>query len=221
MVPYGVITADCPWPFRDKLPGPGRGAAKHYRIPGKPREVMTWLRKGEFLPPIADDALLFFWRVGSMQQEAINIMRSWGFSEPKSEIVWVKVGKRKAGKHPAEGHRLILEEALHIGMGHYVRNSHEICLIGRRGKGGIPPALRERSVIFAPVGAHSEKPEAFYRLVERMTPGARRIDLFARKAHEGFEAWGDEAPAAVTEPAQEPVIDVPQVNEDLLREYGL
>ncbi len=28
---YRVLTADPPWPFKDKLPGKGRGAAKHYQ----------------------------------------------------------------------------------------------------------------------------------------------------------------------------------------------
>lgn len=28
--PYKLLIADPPWPFDDRLPGPGRGAEKHY-----------------------------------------------------------------------------------------------------------------------------------------------------------------------------------------------
>ena len=40
-------------------------------------------------------------------------------------------------------------------------------------------------------GRHSEKPSYFYQLLERVTPEPR-IDLFARRRHPGFDAWGKE-----------------------------
>ena len=38
---------------------------------------------------------------------------------------------------------------------------------------------------------HSEKPAKFYHLLRGWTPKPR-IDIFARRAHEGFDGWGDE-----------------------------
>ena len=38
---------------------------------------------------------------------------------------------------------------------------------------------------------HSEKPDVFYQMVVKLCPGTR-IDVFARKPHDEFTAWGAE-----------------------------
>jgi N6-adenosine-specific RNA methylase IME4 len=170
---YRTIVADPPWRFDDSLPGRGRGAAKHYRTLSTPDIIKAY--------PLLDfeverDARLFLWRVTAMQQAAWAVMKAWGFVL-KSEVVWVKVH--------GENQRL-----LHMGMGRQVRMSHEVCLIGTRGR---PERLSaaERSVIFAETGAHSEKPAAFYELVERLSPGPY-LELFARRPRVGWTCLGDE-----------------------------
>lgn len=164
-----TLVADPPWRFSDRLPGPKRGAAKHYSCMSVD-DICAFP-----LPPLADDALLFLWRVASMQAEALRVMRAWGFSL-KSEMVWVKT--RDNG------------EGLAMGMGHYVRASHEVCLIGRRGK-ALVNDRSVRSVFFAPRGRHSAKPDVFYDRVSQLTLGPR-AELFARKNHVGFDAFGDQ-----------------------------
>ena len=82
---FRVLLADPPWLFHDRLPGPGRDAAKHYRCLTVP-ELCAFP-----LPPLADDATVFLWRVASMQQEPLDVMAAWEFTL-KTEIVWLVVG---------------------------------------------------------------------------------------------------------------------------------
>jgi site-specific DNA-methyltransferase (adenine-specific) len=165
-----VLAADAPWKFRDKLPGKGRGAAKRYR-------VLTVKQLENFkLPPLHDDALLFFWRVSAMQEEALRVIRAWGFV-PKSELIWQKL--TKTGKR-------------HFGMGRYVRLEHEVCIIAVRGRGRRWLKTRSmRSMFSAKVGEHSAKPDEFYELVEKLARGPH-CELFARKVRKGWVQFGDE-----------------------------
>ena len=87
-------------------------------------------------------------------------MAAWGF-EYRTALVWVKD---------------------QIGMGYHVRQRHELLRIGKRGELPVPaPADRPDSVIAAPRGRHSEKPEIVYALIERMYPHLARVELFARR----------------------------------------
>lgn len=171
---FRVLLADPPWQFRDRLPGPRRGAAKHYRCLSV-EELCAFP-----LPPLADDCALFLWRVAAMQQEALDVMGTWGFAL-KGEIVWVK--RDRSGK-PWNG------------MGWTVRGAHETCLIGKRGK----PVRRSASVpsTFEAVAnrkVHSEKPAAFYDIIESLYDGPY-VELFARKPRAGWTGLGDQIQAA-------------------------
>lgn len=166
--PTRVVLADPPWLFGDKLPGKERGAQKHYA-------GMTADQIARFpLPALADDALLFMWRVGTHQEEAAFAMRAWGFKYC-GEIVWLK--KTTTGKK-------------HFGMGRVVRGAHEICLIGKRGR----PKLKSksvRSVFDAPVREHSEKPDCFYDIIEKLIDGPY-TELFARRPRPGWTSYGNQ-----------------------------
>jgi N6-adenosine-specific RNA methylase IME4 len=166
--PYRVLVADPPWKFGDRLPGPKRGAAKHY-------PCMTVAEICAFpIPPMAADSLLLLWRVASMVEEAYQVVRAWGFV-PKSEIVWCKLTRN--GKQ-------------HFGMGRTVRAAHETAIVAHRGR----PAIKSRSirsVFTAKVGEHSAKPEAFFGLVEALSDGPY-LELFARRARWGWTCTGDE-----------------------------
>jgi N6-adenosine-specific RNA methylase IME4 len=83
-----------------------------------------------------------------------------------------------------------------IGMGHLVRQRHELLLIGKRGNMPTPEtSARPDSVVEAPRGEHSVKPEIFYELIQAMYPGRRYGELFARRPRDGWASWGNEVAA--------------------------
>lgn len=84
--PFRVVIADPPWKLGDSLPGKTRGAAKQYHCLSL-SEIMRFP-----LPPIADKEILFLWRLSAMPQEALDVIKVWGFRY-KSEIVWEKLTK--------------------------------------------------------------------------------------------------------------------------------
>lgn len=180
---FKIIAADPCWQFGDKLPGPKRGADKHYSTLGFEQICMLQL------PPIADDALLFLWRVAAMQEEALSVMRMWGF-DLKSELVWIKTKNGVVIEDDSEP----TTDDLAFGMGHYTRHCHEVCLIGTRGKGkSLIKKRNVRSVFFAERLKHSQKPEAFFRIVEDMTGGeGPYAELFSRAHRPNWTCFGDE-----------------------------
>ena len=192
-----VLVADPPWSFGDKLPGETRGAEKNY-------DVMSQEDIEHFpLPPLADSAILFLWRVSSQVEEAYRVVRAWGFV-PKSEIVWVKTAQDE--DHEVLNALGLAAEAdpdLAFGMGHYTRAAHETCIVAVRGKYKVA-SRSVRSVFFAPRGRHSEKPDAFYDMVEKLVlddafvkegvsvSDVGIVELFARRQRPGWRCYGNE-----------------------------
>ena len=78
-----------------------------------------------------------------------------------------------------------------IGMGYWFRGRHELLLVAKRGAVSPPEeSLRPDSVIEAPRGEHSAKPEAVYEVLEALYPDSTKIELFARTARPGWTPWG-------------------------------
>jgi N6-adenosine-specific RNA methylase IME4 len=171
--PPVVLVADPPWMFDDDLPGDGRGAAKHYPCMSL-AELMAMPIPVRLEEP---NAVLFLWRVHAMQREALDLAEHWGFTV-KSELVWRKMARKAAW----------LE---FFGLGRYVRAAHEVCLIATRGQ-AAPECRSIRSIFSARVRAHSQKPEAFYQIVECLYPRSPKFELFARTIRPGWVQHGNQ-----------------------------
>lgn len=193
-----VIVADPPWSFGDGLPGPKRSARKHYRVMSA-EDICAFP-----LPPHDPrGTVLFMWKVSAMQEEAFRVVRAWGFV-PKSEVVWVKLPAGRLAKDVVvvKGTPMIWVANNMVrprrGMGRYVRLAHESCVIAVKGSTKVVAAMLKRrdvpSVMFAERGRHSAKPEAFFDVVESLYPGPY-VELFARRAREGWTCLGNEVGA--------------------------
>jgi N6-adenosine-specific RNA methylase IME4 len=120
-------------------------------------------------PPAAADAHLYLWATVGFLREAFELVDAWGFAY-KTTLTWCKP---------------------QIGLGNYFRVSTEHVLFGVRGR--LPLERKDVPTWFvADRQHHSQKPESFYDLVERVSPGPY-LDMFARRARPAWTVWGDEA----------------------------
>ncbi|KKM76087.1 hypothetical protein LCGC14_1383690 [marine sediment metagenome] len=119
---------------------------------------------------VADNAVLFLWTTSPKLYEAKEVIDAWGF-EYKTSMIWDKI------KH---------------NVGYYVSVRHEFLLICTRGS--FLPQNKELhdSVVSIERTKHSEKPEYFRQLIDRMYPQGKRIELFARKKAQGWDVYGDD-----------------------------
>lgn len=167
---YGVIYADPEWRFEvfSRETGMDRAADNHY--PTSETDVIC-ARPVQDIS--ADDCVLFLWATVPMLPDALRVMAAWGFTY-KSHCIWVKNK---------------------IGTGYWFRNKHELLLVGVKGDHLPAPAMGTQfpSVIEAPLGDHSEKPDAFYELIEAYFPTLAKIELNARRTRDGWQPWGLEA----------------------------
>jgi len=162
---FPVLLADPPWRYEHAV-SDSRKIENQY-------PTMTLEAICARQVPATDDAALFLWATSPKLTEALSVVSAWGFTY-RTCAVW---DKQK------------------IGMGYYFRQQHELLLVATKAKMITPPpAARASSVIQAPRGKHSAKPEAVYTIIEAMYPDFPKIELFARQAREGWSAWGNQAP---------------------------
>jgi N6-adenosine-specific RNA methylase IME4 len=188
---YRCIVVDPPWP--QKGGGTLRGREGWHDAQGAslPMKYQTMSVAQISAMPIADlahadGAHLYLWTTNRFLEDAFEVLRGWGFRY-STTCVWAKT-------------------LMGGGLGGAYGISTEYFLYARRGK--LAPLSRVRGTWFnwkrpydergKPM--HSSKPGAFYDLIETVTPGPR-VELFARRQREGWDAWGDQAPGAVDLPA--------------------
>jgi N6-adenosine-specific RNA methylase IME4 len=172
---YGVLSVDPPWRFSvySEDTGQGRAAEAHY-----PTMALGDIAGIDVSSIAADDCVLFLWAPAPTLPEALEILKAWGFAY-RTHCVWMKDK---------------------IGLGFWFRNQHEILIVAVKGDVPAPAhGTQWSSVIEAPRGAHSVKPDVFYELIEAYFPSLPKIELFARRRRQGWDCWGNEAPPAVAE----------------------
>jgi N6-adenosine-specific RNA methylase IME4 len=160
---YRVILADPPWRYEFSETR-NREIENHY--PTMDLEAIKALKI-----PAEDEAILFLWTTAPKLEESLAVLNAWGFKY-RTCAVWDKERK---------------------GMGYWFRIQHELLLVGVRGNFRTPdPTNRFDSVIRAPRTEHSKKPAIVHEMIEKMFPGERYVELFAREERPGWAVWGNE-----------------------------
>lgn len=200
---YTVILADVPWPFKvyDDKTGNGRSALAHY-------QTMTIQDIADL--PIkqlaAKNCVLYFWTLWPSLFESQKIINAWGFKYKTLGFEWWKLNKGWRKYMPiitlvGQGSPVLLERLFFFGMGYYTRANSEPCLLATRGS--MPVAVHnERNFIIAPIQEHSRKPDEVYEKIERLPPGQRYLELFARRRRPGWDAFGNEIEGSIELPGE-------------------
>ncbi|CAK6952961.1 N6-adenosine-methyltransferase subunit METTL3 [Scomber scombrus] len=118
------------------------------------------------IPILQDDGFLFLWVTGRAMELGRECLSLWGY-ERCDEIIWVKTNQ--------------LQRIIRTGRtGHWLNHGKEHCLVGVKGNPqGFNRGL-DCDVIVAEVRSTSHKPDEIYGMIERLSPGTRKIELFGR-----------------------------------------
>jgi N6-adenosine-specific RNA methylase IME4 len=161
--PFDLILADPPWRY-EHCEANNREIENQY-------PTMTLEEICADKPDGANDSILFLWATAPKLDEALLVMREWGYSY-RSCAVWDKEV---------------------IGMGYWWRIQHELLLVGIRGNPGATPESERVSSIFkSRRGRHSQKPQIIYEWIERSFPTLKKQERYARTVRAGWASHGNE-----------------------------
>ncbi|XP_046655318.1 N6-adenosine-methyltransferase catalytic subunit-like [Daphnia pulicaria] len=148
---FSVIMADPPWDIHMELP---YGTLSD--------DEMRQLS----IPILQDEGLIFLWVTGRAMELGRECLQLWGY-ERVDEIIWVKTNQ--------------LQRIIRTGRtGHWLNHGKEHCLVGMKGNPRMLNRGLDCDVIVAEVRATSHKPDEMYGIIERLSPGTRKIELFGR-----------------------------------------
>lgn len=176
MKKYQIIYADPPWAYRN-MGNIQATANSHYQ---------TMTNKDICELPVGgvsdDNCILFLWATFPKIQEALDVIKAWGFEYKTVGFVWIKKNKNLTN---------------FFGVGWYTKSNAEVCLIGVKGK--APKISNSISQIIETVRErHSQKPNEVRKKIIQFCGDIPRIELFAREKTEGWDVWGNEVESDIT-----------------------
>lgn len=159
---FGTIYADPPWAYGNQATRASTG--NHYGT-----MTIGDICNMPVKELTADAAHLHLWTTNSFLRESFELIDAWGF-EYKSCAVWVKP---------------------QMGIGNYVRVSHEFLMIAVKGDCKSFKKKNVMSWFELPRGKHSAKPDYWRRVIEENSPGPR-LELFGRERVPGWTIFGNQ-----------------------------
>jgi len=173
---YDVIYADIPWAYDvDLSSGATRSPENNYPV----MDLDAIKEFGEKIKNISyKNCILFMWITAPKLNWMNDVLEAWGF-EYKTNIIWDKIKPN---------------------MGHYSSVRHEILVIA--GKGTCSPTCDGKTIqsidsvqSIEKSARHSEKPQGFVEIIEKLYPNKKYLELFARNndKRKNWTYWGNEA----------------------------
>jgi N6-adenosine-specific RNA methylase IME4 len=183
---YAVIYADPPWSFQSWTSGRWKGDKTVFTPAKAPEYDVMSIAQIAALPVdklAAKDCVLFMWGIWCMLPEALRVVDAWGFKYKTCAFCWSKADATQMD--------MFREDVdTQWGLGFWVRQDSEYCLLGTRGKPERKSA-RVRQGIIERRREHSRKPDCVYGRIEQLVDGPY-LELFARTQRAGWTAWGNE-----------------------------
>lgn len=179
---FSVIYADPPWNY-ETYSGKGkeRSADRHYDT-----MELDEIKALPIYKLAAENCALFLWATWPHMQNALDVIKMWGFEYKTGAFDWIKTNKGS--------------KTIYMGMGHWTRANSEPCLLATIGS---PMRIHNdvRQVVMSPILRHSEKPEEVRKRIERLLRGPY-LELFGRKLIDGWTVWGNEVPFVYQQAAE-------------------
>jgi N6-adenosine-specific RNA methylase IME4 len=167
---YDVVVIDPPWPL-NRIERDVRPEQVAFDYPVMDVEQIASEVGGHLAEHLADNAHIFLWSTQKYLPASFDLIEQWNLAYAFT-MVWHKNG----GFQP-------------FGQAQF---NCEFVVCARRGS-PIFLSTKDFPACFDPPRTkHSEKPEAFYATLRRVT-GGRRLDMFNRREIAGFDGWGKEA----------------------------
>jgi len=166
---YSIIYADPPWHFWG---GGWKNQTQHYKTMS-----MEEIKQLPIESLANENCVLFLWVTFPVLEDALDIIKEWGFNYSTCGFNWVKKSKSKKGWH--------------FGLGYWTRANSELCLIATRGK-PVRQSASVSQVVDEPVQEHSKKPDCVRDKIVELMGDIPRIELFARNKTKGWDVWGNE-----------------------------
>jgi len=110
---------------------------------------------------LVQDGFIFLWVTGRALELGRECMARWGFRRT-DELVWIKTNQ--------------VQRLIRTGRtGHWLNHSKEHCLVGVKGYPAGANRGLDCDVIVSEVRETSQKPDEIYGIIERLSPGTRKI----------------------------------------------
>ena len=176
---YSTVVIDFPW--KKKSENNMNGISYGYDTIPYPQMSNTEIMEFDIERFMADDCLVILWGINSKLEFLFEYLHAHGLKF-RALGTWVK-----DGGPVIEG----------------INYKAEYYMIAYRGKWIKSRKPTIPTILYAPRTEHSEKPTKFYQMLIQCDTPEPRIDVFARRRHFKFSAWGDQV---VDEPHEQGVL---------------